>query len=80
MNVVRRIAVPFVSLGILAGASMACAGMADASAAGLGGTDPVGSGNLFSPNTYAQPAPVVGPGWNRYYHGSPIIVDVGGDD
>ncbi|GAB7071838.1 hypothetical protein H7J06_21910 [Mycobacterium hodleri] len=50
--------------------TIAAATMIGAAALGLAGaasastsTSPQGPGNVFSPGTYATPAPTVGPGW-----------------
>ena len=48
---IARIALPVVSAGLIGGAALGMAGMANAQ------TDPVGPGHQYSPTTTATPAP-----------------------
>jgi hypothetical protein len=79
-SLVRFAALPVISAGILAGVALGLAGTAGASSAGLGGQEPSGPGNVFTPSTYATPQlPIVG-GWN-HRHGytyAPVII-IGGE-
>jgi hypothetical protein len=63
-NIARYIALPIVSAGILGGAALSLAGMANAATTT---TQSGGSVSIVtSPDTYASPAPNAIPGW--YYH------------
>jgi hypothetical protein len=63
---VRFIALPIVSAGVLGGAALGLAGMANA---GTVTTETsTGSAIVASPDTYAKPAPNALPGW-RHHHG-----------
>ncbi len=65
-NIVRYIALPIVSAGIIGGAALGLAGMA--SAATTTTQDSTGTSIVTSPDTYAKPAPSALPGW-RHHHG-----------
>ena len=69
----RLIALPVVSAGILGGAALGLAGMANAAA--TGGQAPTGPGHSYSPNTYAKPAPTQKPGWHNH-HGPQHIANL----
>jgi hypothetical protein len=77
-NIARIIALPIVAAGIFGGAVLGMSGMAHASA-GLGGQEPTGPGNSFSPQTHAHPAPTVKPGWHNN-HGPAYIAHITGQD
>ena len=76
-KIARMIALPIVTAGIIGGAALGLAGMANAQS--LGGQEPSGPGNSFSPNTYAHPAPTVRPGWH-HNHGPAYIAHLTGLD
>ena len=65
-NIARSIALPIVSAGILGGAALGLAGMANAAVT----TTQTGSSTTIvaTPDTYAKPAPTAMPGW-RFHHG-----------
>ena len=65
-NIARFIALPIVSAGILGGAALGLAGMANAAVT----TTQNGSHTAIvaTPDTYAKPAPNALPGW-RFHHG-----------
>ena len=65
-NIARFIALPIVSAGILGGAALGLAGMANAEVT----TTQNGSHTsiVATPDTYAHPAPGALPGW-RFHHG-----------
>ncbi len=65
-NIARYLALPIVSAGILGGAALGLAGMANATAT----TTQNGSHTAIvaTPDTYARPAPSALPGW-RFHHG-----------
>jgi hypothetical protein len=63
---VRFIALPIVSAGVLGGAALGLAGMANA--ATVTTETSTGSAIVASPDTYAKPAPNALPGW-RHHHG-----------
>lgn len=64
--IARYIALPIVSAGILGGAALGLAGMANAAVTTTqtGGHTSI----VATPDTYAKPAPSVIPGW-RFHHG-----------
>lgn len=62
----RFIALPIVSAGVLGGAALGLAGMANA--ATVTTETSTGSAIVASPDTYAKPAPNALPGW-RHHHG-----------
>ena len=62
-NMIARIALPVVSAGILGGAALGLAGMANAATV----TQPSGSGYSYSPSVKAQPAPTQKPGWHNHH-------------
>jgi hypothetical protein len=57
----KALALPILSAGIFGAVALGLAGTAAAQG-------PTGSGNAFSPDTYATPAPSIMPGWH-YHHG-----------
>jgi hypothetical protein len=59
----RYIALPVVSAGIIGGAALGLAGMANAATP----TEPHGSGNSHSPGIHANPAPEAQPGWHGHH-------------
>lgn len=63
-NIFARIALPAVSAGVLGGAALGLAGMANASVT-TNQTGPNAS-IVATPDTYASPAPSAVPGW--YHH------------
>jgi hypothetical protein len=63
-RIARYIALPIVSAGIIGGAALGMAGMANAATM----TDPANPGHSFSPSVKAHPAPSATPGW-RNHHG-----------
>jgi hypothetical protein len=60
--IARYIALPIVSAGILGGAALGLAGMANAAAA----VGPTGPGYSYSPSTKAAPAADAKPGWQNH--------------
>lgn len=60
-RIARYIALPAIAAGIIGGAAIGAAGMANAAPR----IDPSGPGNKFGPSVTAHPAPGVDPGW---YH------------
>jgi hypothetical protein len=62
--IARYIALPLVSAGILGGAALGLAGMANAATP----AGPTGPGYAYSPTHKAAPAPEAKPGW-RNHHG-----------
>ncbi|MDT5015965.1 MAG: hypothetical protein QOD39_2125 [Mycobacterium sp.] len=58
-RITRYMAMPIVSAGIIGGAALGMAGMANA--------DPVGPGYQYSPTTTAAPAPEAQPGWHNHH-------------
>ncbi len=64
--IARYIALPIVSAGILGGAALGLAGMANAEVTTTqnGGHTSI----VATPDTYAKPAPSAIPGW-RFHHG-----------
>ena len=78
MTTLARIFVlPILAAGIFGGAVLGMSGMAHAQS--LGGQEPSGPGNSFSPRTYAHPAPSVQPGW-YHNHGPAYIASITGQD
>jgi hypothetical protein len=65
-NLARYIALPIVSAGIIGGAALGLAGMANA--ATVTTEDSTGSAIVATPDTHAKPAPSALPGW-RHHHG-----------
>jgi hypothetical protein len=59
-RIARYIALPVVSAGIVGGAALGMAGMANAATQ----TQPTGPGYMYSPSVTAAPAPGVDPGWH----------------
>lgn len=58
-NVARKCALRAVTAGIIGGAALGLAGMANAQTSA---TQPQGPGYSYSPGTHAKPAPEVAPG------------------
>jgi hypothetical protein len=65
-NVARYVALPIVSAGILGGAALGLAGMANAAVTTT--QNSTGSSIVATPDTYAKPAPNAMPGW-QHHHG-----------
>lgn len=57
----RYIALPAISAGIIGGAALGMAGMANAAPS----TDSPGASHVFAPHTKAHPAPDALPGWHH---------------
>jgi hypothetical protein len=76
-SIARLIALPIVSAGIIGGAALGLAGMANAQT--VGGQEPTGPGYSFSPQTHAHPAPTVKPGWHNN-PGPAYIAHITGQD
>jgi hypothetical protein len=66
---VRFCAVPAVAAGIIGGAALGLAGMANAAPAAPTTTAPApyGPGYQYYPDTYATPVPTQAPGWNNHH-------------
>jgi hypothetical protein len=62
-TIARFIALPIVSAGILGGAALGLAGMANAATP----TAPTGPGYSYSPSVKAHPAPTAKPGWHNHH-------------
>ena len=62
-HIARYIALPIVSAGIIGGAALGLAGMANAATP----TGPVGPGYSYSPSVKAHPAPEATPGWHNHH-------------
>ena len=62
-SLARYIALPIVSAGIIGGAALGMAGMANAATA----TQPSGPGHSYAPSVKAHPAPEAQPGWHGYH-------------
>lgn len=62
----RYIALPVVSAGVIGGAALGLAGIANASTTTT--EHSTGTAIVTSPDTYAKPAPNALPGW-RHHHG-----------
>ncbi len=60
--IARYIALPVVSAGILAGAALGLAGMANAATP----AGPTGPGYSYAPSVKARPAPNATPGWRNH--------------
>ncbi len=65
-NIARYIALPIVSAGIIGGAALGLAGMANAQTTTV--ENSTGTSIVTSPDHFAKPAPEVMPGW-RHHHG-----------
>jgi hypothetical protein len=59
----RYIALPIVSAGIIGGAALGMAGMANAATQ----TQPTGPGYSYAPSVKAHPAPEAQPGWHGHH-------------
>jgi len=70
MNAIAR---SLVTATMIGAAALGLAGAASASTF----TSPQGPGNVYSPGTYATPAPTVGPGWYGN-HGPAYIAHLNG--
>lgn len=64
-SIARLIALPIVSAGIIGGAALGLAGMANAQTAG--GQEATGPGYSYGPHTFANPAPTQQPGWHAHH-------------
>ena len=62
-TIARYIALPVVSAGILGGAALGLAGMANAATP----TGPTGPGYSYAPSVKAQPTPSQKPGWHNHH-------------
>jgi hypothetical protein len=60
--IARYLALPVVSAGILGGAALGLAGMANATTP----TSPTGPGYSYAPSVKAKPAPEAKPGWRNH--------------
>ncbi|MDT5367144.1 MAG: hypothetical protein QOC62_1575 [Mycobacterium sp.] len=58
----RFVALPIVSAGIIGGAALGMAGMANATTQ----TQPTGPGYSYAPSVKAHPAPEAKPGWHNH--------------
>jgi hypothetical protein len=58
----RYFALPIVSAGIIGGAALGMAGMANATTP----TQPTGPGYSYAPSVKANPAPEAKPGWHNH--------------
>jgi hypothetical protein len=65
-NIARLIALPIVSAGIIGGAAVGLAGMANAAVTTT--QEGTGTSIVATPDTFATPAPSAMPGW-RFHHG-----------
>lgn len=70
-TIARFVALPIISAGIIGGAALSMAGVANAAAA----QQPHGPGYSYSPTVKAHPAPSATPGW-RSHHGAHHIADL----
>jgi hypothetical protein len=61
-SIARLIALPIVSAGIIGGAALGLAGMANAQSQA-----PTGPGHSYSPVVKAKPAPNQKPGWHSHH-------------
>jgi hypothetical protein len=77
IKIARIVALPIVSAGILGGAALGLAGMANAQT--VGSQAPTGPGYSYSPQTHAHPAPTAKPGWHNN-HGPAYIAHLTGQD
>jgi hypothetical protein len=59
-SIVQFAALPILAVGVIGGAALGLAGTASAQG-------PTGPGNVYSPDTYATPAPDVMPGWHNHH-------------
>jgi hypothetical protein len=62
-SIARLIALPIVSAGIIGGAALGLAGMANAQTAQA----PTGPGYSYAPVVKAHPAPTQTPGWHNHH-------------
>jgi hypothetical protein len=62
-RIARYIALPVVSAGIIGGAALGLAGMANAATQ----ISPSGPDNKFAPSVTAHPAPEAPPGWQNHH-------------
>lgn len=60
-HIAKAFALPVLSAGVFGAVALGLAGTAAAQG-------PSGSGNMYSPDTYATAAPSIMPGWH-YHHG-----------
>ncbi|CRZ17698.1 hypothetical protein [Mycolicibacterium neworleansense] len=64
----KALALPILSAGVFGAVALGLAGTAAAQ-------EPQGPGNLYSPDTYATPAPGMKPGWHNH-HGPQRIMSI----
>jgi hypothetical protein len=62
-NIARTFALSVVSAGIIGGAALGMAGMANAATP----TQPTGPGHSYAPVVKAHPAPQAQPGWHAHH-------------
>jgi hypothetical protein len=67
-TIIARIALPIVSAGVLGGAALGLAGMANATVTTTQNDSGSHTAILATPDIHAKPAPSALPGW-RYHHG-----------
>jgi hypothetical protein len=72
-NFTRYCALPAITAGMIGGAALGLAGMANATA--TGGQAPTGPGYSYSPESHAHPAPTAAPGWHNH-HGPQHIANL----
>ena len=78
MNTIfRTVAATMIGAAALGTAALGFTGAASAATMISSTQGPAGSGNLYSPGTYATPAPTVGPGWYGN-HGPAYIAHLNG--
>jgi hypothetical protein len=65
-NFARFCAIPAVAAGIIGGAALGMAGMANATPTTTA-PSPNGPGYQYYPDTYAKPVPTQAPGWNNHH-------------
>lgn len=63
VNIARTLALSVVSAGIIGGAAIGMAGMANAATQ----THPTGPGHFYAPVVKAHPAPEALPGWHGHH-------------
>jgi hypothetical protein len=63
-NIIARIALPVISVGILGGTALGLAGMASAQTTTV--ENSTGSAIVATPDTHAKPAPTAKPGWHNH--------------
>jgi hypothetical protein len=70
-SIARLIALPIVSAGIIGGAALGLAGLANAAPS----QDPTGPGHSYGPHTFANPAATQQPGWHAH-HGPQHVINL----